>query len=851
MIFLTGGLLFPAVIGGPPAACVACNRAVNPNPEILPRLAEVAQMPPAQPAPALPPQEPAPSPEAPRINRFGRTVELAVPLRLNGTLSGTVPLRIGADDSLAIPKVALIEAFSRAGEAALAARLSELADVAGYLDFPTLATAGLRARYDPALVEVQMDLPGTELAERSIAVAGIRSQVEGTFEAPARTSGYLNIRTALGYDVVRGGSDGLVPLIDMSGAVRIRDVVVESDFSADFGGQAGVFRRAFTRAVYDRPDLDLRFSAGDVFAIAQGSISLPDVLGIGVERQNRLFDPQRNLQTRTIQTFALSDPSQVEIVINGNTVRRLTLAPGNYRLSDFPFVTGGNDVQIIATDAFGRREVAAFSRFFNFSLLAQGQTELSAAAGFRAQQGSAVREYDFSRPAAYGSYRRGITEMFTLGGTIAGDPDTQVIGAQATLGMPLGTMQFEGAVSNDSIVGVGFQARAFYSYTPFSQRGIFGGASLSADFTSQSFSFVGREFPALNTIAANFSANANFRLTERDNFSLSANYSANRLGRSDRLELAVRYGRRLDRATNFTASVGYGQGFFGDGNGLQFQVGITRRFGPRGFGSARYSNRDDTTRLTYNRAGGRGVGATNINAGLDISPDSVSGGGGIFYLANRAEIGVAHGTNYNLAGNEITGSRTTVQLATSIQFADGTFALGRPVTEGFAIVRGHPTLEGADIYIDRDNEGYLSKSGALGPASVAQLGAYSERTITVEVPDAPTGYDVGAGAYRVRPPYRAGYLFTVGSDYTKTAFGTLMDNGRPLGLVTGVAREIDAKGEPRKIELFTNRVGRFGLSGLAPGRWEIVTATQPPLTYVLEIPADGENLIRLGEIEPQ
>jgi len=845
MSLVASGVLVLAVNGHQP---VLCLRSGPSSIACLGLSTNLAQL--AQPAAETPPGA-ADAPRPPRINQFGRTIELPVPIRFNGVVSGTVPIRIGADDSLAIPKPALVDALTRAGETALAERIAQLPDIAGYLDFPAFEAVGLRARYDPALVEVQVQLPGNALAERDIAIAGARTQVMGDFAAPAGTSGYLNIRTAIGYDVVNNGSNGFVPLFDLSGAIRVREIVVESDFSADFGGQAGVFRRSFTRAVYDRPDLDLRFSAGDVFAQSQASIALPDVLGIGVERQNRLFDPQRNLQSRTSQAFALSDPSQVEVIINGNTVRRLSLGPGNYRLSDFPFVTGGNDVQIIATDGFGRREVANFSRFFDFSLLAEGQSELSAAAGFRAQQGTAQRDYDFSRPAGYATYRRGISDMLTLGGTIAGDRDTQVVGAQATLGLSVGTMQFEGALSNDSVSGVGFQARAFYSYTPFTDRGIFSGASLSVDFTSQKFSFVGREFPVQNTIAANFSGNANFRLSERDNVSLNLNYSANRLGREDRYEIAVRYGRRLDRSTNLTASVGYGQGFFGDGNGFQFQIGITRRFGPRGFGSARYSNRDDTLRLTFNRAGGRGVGSTNINGGLDISADSVSGGGGIFYLANRAEIGVAHGTNFDLAGNEITGSRTTLQVATSLQFADGALAIGRPVTEGFAIIRGHPTLKGADILVDRDNEGYFSTSGDLGPASVNQLGSYSERTITIEVPDAPTGYDIGRGAYRVRPPYRAGYLFTVGSDYTKTAFGTLLDNGKPLGLVSGVAREIVAVGEPRKIELFTNRVGRFGVSGLAPGRWEIVTATEPPLTFVIDIPDDDENLIRLGEIEPR
>jgi len=305
----------------------------------------------------------------------------------------------------------------------------------------------------------------------------------------------------------------------------------------------------------------------------------------------------------------------------------------------------------------------------------------------------------------------------------------------------------------------------------------------------------------------------------------------------------------LGRSTNVNFLAGYGTTGAAGAAGFLVQVGIARRFGPRGFGSARYTNRDDTLRLSYNNSGGRGVGATNINAGLDVGRDSIAGGAGAFFLANRAEIGVAHNSTYNFAGSEITGSRTTAQFATSLMFADGAVAVGRPVSDSFAIIRGHPTLQGAELYIDRDNEHYIGKSGALGPAAVNELGSFTRRTIRVEVPYAPTGYDIGSGSFRVNPPYRSGYKLTVGSDYTKTIFGTLLNNGTPVALISGEAR-LESEPDSPILELFTNRLGRFALSGLKAGRWIIEVNTDPPLRYVLDVAENDENLIRAGEFEP-
>ena len=50
--------------------------------------------------------------------------------------------------------------------------------------------------------------------------------------------------------------------------------------------------------------------------------------------------------------------------------------------------------------------------------------------------------------------------------------------------------------------------------------------------------------------------------------------------------------------------------------------------------------------------------------------------------------------------------------------------------------------------------------------------------------------------------------------------------------------------------MFTNRQGRFGATGLAPGQWRIEMLDSKNSTYVITIPDNAEGVVRLGDITP-
>ena len=177
-------------------------------------------------------------------------------------------------------------------------------------------------------------------------------------------------------------------------------------------------------------------------------------------------------------------------------------------------------------------------------------------------------------------------------------------------------------------------------------------------------------------------------------------------------------------------------------------------------------------------------------------------------------------------------------------------AIGRPVTNSFAIVEPHAKLPDSTVIVGSSKDAARASSDFFGPALLPDLSPYSPSRIPIDVDNLPMGYDLGTGGFDLLAPYKSGYHFTVGSDYTVTAFGTLTDaQGEPIPLLTGIAFE-EGHPDDHRVTVFTNKVGRFGAQGLRPGRWVIEMATEPVTRFVFDVPEDTVGLLRLDTLAP-
>ena len=259
------------------------------------------------------------------------------------------------------------------------------------------------------------------------------------------------------------------------------------------------------------------------------------------------------------------------------------------------------------------------------------------------------------------------------------------------------------------------------------------------------------------------------------------------------------------------------------------------------------------SRVGYRRQEGTGVGSWNAAVDLDREgpTDGTQGerydvNASLGYLANRAELAFSQHTGLVGANGDRFKQRTNITAATAIAFADNEIAIGRPISNGFAIIAPHSNLAGSSIAVGGTRELARSISDDMGPALVTDLSAYSRAQIPYDVNDLPAGYDLGTGAFELSPAYRSGYRLTVGSDYTISASGSLIDKfDQPVALLAGTAREADRQ-DGRKLIVFTNSAGRFAAQGLKPGRWVLEMEADPPIRFVLDIPRDAVGLVSLG-----
>ena len=805
---------------------------------------------PAAPAPVTPAtQQPAATPTTPvpelRLNRTNRTMTIVVPVKDGANYLGDVDAQIRPDDTVLIALDRLVELVAPRLDPTRLAALRAVPTDQGYAELTAFAQTGLTVTFDKSTLELSIAIPSGDRALRTIAMSDLDPETVGEFAAPASFSAYVNIRGSIDY-VHEGGITGLGdPFFLFDGAARLGGVVLEAE--AQWNGQANQFRRSGTRLVYDDARRLARWTAGDLSSESRGFQGSLDIAGVGINRSYALLDPRRNVAPRGGQTFSLDRDATVEAIVNGRTVRVLRLQPGTYNVSDFPFAQGGNDVELVITDATGQRDVISFSTFIERSQLARGLSEYSLNLGVLANRIDGI-SYS-GDPAITGFYRRGMSNSLTVGGNFQYARDAYLVGGEAVLGTPFATIG--GDVAFSYIPGAGSGWAASFSIERVSQSAGEDGDNSSSliaaiELRSQRFGAPGQLVPN-NPYLLTASVSYNRSIGRNAFAGVQLRYAHGRGAFADEYSARVSAGYRLGRATNIVLDAEYSDGVRGEDKG--FRISIVRRFGSRTSARAEFDSRDSRVRMGVQSSGGYGVGAWSGVANLDIGEDNYGLNASADYVANRADVGIAHTAAYSPDSASIVDQRTSLRVATSVAYAGGAVAIGRPISDSFAIVRRHSGSDGFSIIVDPSQGSYQARSGAFGPALYGQVGSYSPRTLTYDVPDATAGLDIGTGSIRMLAPYRAGYVVTVGSDYNLLAVGRLTNGGEAVALKVGYATEIGGD-TSRRVEFFTNRQGRFGVSGLRPGRWRVEINGEPPLVYELNIPESDSGVVRIGDVNP-
>ncbi len=875
-------------------------------------------------------QPPLSKPVSTQLNQTGRTLTLPMPLKDGEKRLGDVSVRIGVDDSIEVAIADLVERTRSTLDQTTRTRIEALnqagadrREATRYARLATIAAAGMPITFDPGLQELQIAPAVDQRKTGDISIAPPYAPTLSTAAArPAIWSGYVNVTAGVDYDWGASAGEGARGResggrLDLESVVRAYDIVFENralidgvvdtfvcpvQATCNYAHESG-YKRDSSRLVYDVPSSHLRFQAGDTTAIGLPLQRSTETLGLSIEKSARKLAPGDARYASARTSLRIERTSDVDVIVNGVSLQRLTLRPGTYNVRDLPLATGANTVELAITDETGARRVQTFTTFAGADMLEPGAFEWAASAGLQSYLRDNQRRYEDSDGAiATGLARYGLSDIATGEAHLQGDRNGAMGGVGLITETPWGVFTLGGAISFGTVSQVGLtggvatagDSRAGFaadvSYDLVNYRGFLSSTSesfrLAAEYRSPEFfrpgqiaSLVSGVFYPEYNYWLRLSASYSLALDWSTSVSLSGRYqfSDEEVARLTPFALAGdRYGadisvsRPISPTVTGSLLVGYSNESFlryafddDRDRGGDFRAAVRFHIRPddRSTITASYDSLDGLAGVSGYRAGGDGVG--RWDATVDVqnfeTTERTAASGSVSYTGNRAEVRVSHhsdlsgretGQSQSRNGVSFQQQRSTLRVGSAIAFADGVVAVGPPVRgEAFAIVHPHESLASKTIAAG-GFETPRAYADTYGPGLVGDLPAFSPSTIPVDVADLPIGYSLGAAAFDLRAPYKSGYALEVGSGRSVSVYGTLLNgDGTPVELASGFV--MSAAGGTERIAVFTNAKGRFGAEGLSPGRWLIeVEGDQGPARYAIEVPDGADGLVRAGELRP-
>lgn len=156
----------------------------------------------------------------------------------------------------------------------------------------------------------------------------------------------------------------------------------------------------------------LSIEAGDVLT---GALPWTSSVRVGGVQVSRDFGVRPDLVTYPLPAFAgeAAVPSSVDLFINGYKSASADLQPGPYTLTNVPFINGAGEAVVVTTDALGRQVSTTLPFYVTSSLLQQGLSDFSLAAG-ALRRDYAVRDFAYGPGVSAASLRYGLTDYLTL-----------------------------------------------------------------------------------------------------------------------------------------------------------------------------------------------------------------------------------------------------------------------------------------------------------------------------------------------------------------------------------------------------------------------------------------------------
>jgi len=208
----------------------------------------------------------------------------------------------------------------------------------------------------------------------------------------------------------------------------------------------------------------------------------------------------------------------------------------------------------------------------------------------------------------------------------------------------------------------------------------------------------------------------------------------------------------------------------------------------------------------------------------------------------------------NMAGRNLDRQTHSVGavLSGSFMFADGMWALGRPVSGSFILADARYNLSGANVHVNRSHyyEQDYSRNGWLGAAYQNTAAEYSPTPIRLTLTDAPTGAMLENNRYYAEGGYRQGYALRLGAKERVLLQVKFTESGKPVTYAYVTVEPENATDASTRRATFTGGDGVLQMSDLERGESYVIrfdgSTNIKPVT--IEIPRDAELVFEHSDV---
>ncbi|MBD2189220.1 fimbria/pilus outer membrane usher protein [Pseudanabaena mucicola] len=648
---------------------------------------------------------------------------------------------------------------------------------------------GIEANFDERRLAVFLQVSP---AVRAVNVLGDRSNLppEAKDALPVSPlSGYVNIFASDRFNWASNQNLGIQRqpfFLGFDGAVNFHNWVLEGNWSFAEKGQPEL-TRGDIRIVRDDPDNAVRYLAGDYSFPTTGFQNAIAVGGIAAAR-NFSLQPYTIIRPVNNFEFFLERPSKVEVFANGRLAQTLNLPAGQQDLRQLPLTTGINDIELLVTDDRGQEQRINFSSAVASNLLAPNVQQFAYSFGFPSQSLAGSRNYDLSKPILSLAHRWGVSNVFTLGGYTQATSRQQLLGVEGIFATAIGNFAWDAALSNDQNVGLDYAWRLRYDF--FNAKDTDRSFGLSAEQRGARFITFGNEAIPSNKTALDLSAFYRQKLFGDIGAGLSTQY---RFGRDN--PDSYRIGLDLSKSFgNVSVNLSLSQSLDTTGVNeqralLNMQLNLGQGSQPIQASTEVRNNDSPTQQVSWGFRTPQVSESLSGSFGLSRSRGSDRLNTNFTYTGYRAIWNLAPDLSFS---SNSTQANALVSVRTAIAFADGNVAFSRPISDSFALVVPEKGLASQIVGVNPDGQGtYLSRADSFGAAVVPNLSSYSVSRLLLEVPDAPTGIEVGNPVYFTLPSYKSGTVIRLGTEANVFIRGVLADaKGIAIALKAGEVRSL-------------------------------------------------------------